>query len=109
VTKDGLTGIYNRRFFEAQLDILEKIARRSQTLLAMIMVDIDHFKEFNTHYGHTGGDTALHTVAQALNQSFTRASDFVAPLRRRRIRDPFHRAIGRKREAFLRGIERKDT
>jgi diguanylate cyclase (GGDEF)-like protein/PAS domain S-box-containing protein len=76
--KDGLTGIYNRRFFDTQLEIQEKIARRTNTVLTMILVDIDHFREFNTRYGHQGGDLALRLVAQGLNQSFTRASDFVA-------------------------------
>jgi len=75
---DGLTGIHNRRFFDTQLDMQEKIARRHGATLALIMVDIDHFKAFNTHYGHPGGDVALRAVAQSLNQSFTRSSDFVA-------------------------------
>ncbi len=75
---DGLTGIHNRRFFDTQLDVQEKIARRHGAALTLIMVDIDHFKAFNTHYGHPGGDMALRAVAQSLNQSFTRSSDFVA-------------------------------
>ena len=76
--KDGLTGVYNRRFFDTQLEIQEKIALRTKTALTLILVDIDHFKEFNPHYGHPGGDAALRAVAYSLNQSFTRASDFVA-------------------------------
>ncbi|PZO09896.1 MAG: sensor domain-containing diguanylate cyclase [Lysobacteraceae bacterium] len=76
--KDGLTGIYNRRFFDTQLEIQEKIALRTKAELTLIMVDIDHFKEFNTQYGHPGGDAVLRTVARSLNESFTRASDFVA-------------------------------
>ncbi len=76
--KDGLTGIYNRRFFDAQIEIQEKMARRAMSPLALILVDVDHFKEFNDYYGHQGGDEALRLVARSLNQSFTRASDFVA-------------------------------
>ncbi len=76
--RDGLTGIYNRRFFDAQLQIQEKVAPRTQAALTLLMIDVDHFKEFNTVYGHPGGDTALRSVAHTLDQSFTRASDFVA-------------------------------
>ena len=76
--KDGLTGIYNRRFFDAQLDIQWKICRRNKTPLSLIIIDIDHFKLFNDSYGHVAGDTALRTVAGKLNLAFTRASDFVA-------------------------------
>lgn len=75
---DGLTGIHNRRFFDSQLEIQEKIARRNGTALTLILVDVDHFKAFNTHYGHPGGDGVLRAVAHSLNQSFTRSSDFVA-------------------------------
>ncbi len=77
---DGLTGIYNRRFFDAQLDIQWKIARRAAAAapLALVIVDIDHFKSFNDTYGHPAGDVALRAVAQSLNISFTRSSDFVA-------------------------------
>lgn len=76
--RDGLTGIYNRRFFDAQMQIQEKIAHRAKTALTLLMIDVDHFKAFNTTYGHPGGDAALRAVAHNLNQSFTRASDFVA-------------------------------
>ncbi len=75
---DGLTGIHNRRFFDTQLDIQERIAQRNGTALTLILVDVDHFKAFNTHYGHPGGDGVLRAVAHSLNQSFTRSSDFVA-------------------------------
>lgn len=76
--KDGLTGIYNRRFFDTQLDIQWKIARRDAVPLALVIVDIDHFKSFNDTYGHPAGDMALRAVAHNLNLSFTRSSDFVA-------------------------------
>ncbi len=77
---DGLTGIYNRRFFDAQLDIQWKMAGRDAATppLALVIVDIDHFKSFNDVYGHPAGDMALRAVAQSLNVSFTRSSDFVA-------------------------------
>ncbi len=80
---DGLTGIYNRRFFDAQLDIQWKIADRAAGAaaaapLTLVIVDIDLFKSFNDIYGHPTGDMALRAVAQSLNISFTRSSDFVA-------------------------------
>ncbi len=77
---DGLTGIYNRRFFDAQLDIQWKIVRRDLTTLPLVLVilDIDHFKSFNDTYGHPARDIALRAVAHSLNVSFTRSSDFVA-------------------------------
>ncbi len=76
--KDGLTGIFNRRFFDVQFDIQWRIARRDKNPLAVLMIDIDHFKQFNDTYGHQAGDDALKLVAESLNTSFLRASDFVA-------------------------------
>jgi diguanylate cyclase (GGDEF)-like protein/PAS domain S-box-containing protein len=76
--KDGLTGIYNRRFFDMQLEIQWGIARRNSEPLTLIMIDVDHFKQFNDVYGHDAGDTALRRVAESLNRSFLRSSDFVA-------------------------------
>ena len=77
-TMDGLTGIYNRRYFDAQLDILWRIGRRDRSSLSLIFVDVDHFKAYNDHFGHPAGDAALQSVAHSLNTSFTRVSDFVA-------------------------------
>jgi len=76
--KDGLTGIYNRRFFDMQLAIQWGIARRSAEPLTMIIIDVDNFKEFNDIYGHIEGDNALKLIADSLNKSFLRSSDFVA-------------------------------
>ena len=76
--KDGLTGIYNRRFFDMQLGIQWGIARRNNEPLTLIMIDVDFFKQFNDIYGHNAGDNALKRVADSLNKSFMRSSDFVA-------------------------------
>lgn len=76
--RDGLTGIYNRRFFDTQLEIQCGIATRNREQVALLMIDVDHFKEFNDIYGHQAGDEALKRVAYSLNESFLRASDFVA-------------------------------
>lgn len=76
--RDGLTGIFNRRFFDTQLEIQCSIATRSGDRVTLLMIDVDHFKEFNDIYGHQAGDEALKRVAYSLNESFLRASDFVA-------------------------------
>ena len=76
--KDGLTGIYNRRFFDLQFDVQCRIARRNSDPLALLMIDVDHFKQFNDIYGHQVGDNALKIVAGSLSKAFLRGSDFIA-------------------------------
>jgi len=65
---DGLTGIFNRRFFE--LRIMEEVerARRSETGMAVIMADIDHFKKLNDEFGHLLGDEVLRQVSSLFHQ-----------------------------------------
>ncbi len=65
---DGLTGIFNRRFFE--LRIMEEIerARRYETGMAVIMADIDQFKRLNDEFGHVLGDEVLRQVSSLFNQ-----------------------------------------
>ncbi len=75
---DGLTDIPNRRQFDDFLDREWRRAMRSGKPIALIMMDIDHFKKFNDHYGHAAGDKCLKNVARALAHSFGRASDFLA-------------------------------
>ncbi len=76
---DGLTNIPNRRRFDEALDAEWKRALRSRTPLAVIMVDVDHFKIYNDCYGHGAGDICLKTVASALAaEAATRAADLVA-------------------------------
>ncbi len=63
VFRDGLTGLYNRRFFEELLDKeLERVERYSH-ILSFVMMDIDHFKKINDTYGHPRGDEVLRAVA----------------------------------------------
>jgi diguanylate cyclase (GGDEF)-like protein len=80
--RDVLTGLYNRRFFDesSQREVLR--AQRQQSKgdyagLALMMIDIDHFKKFNDQHGHEVGDVVLREVAQVL-QSQTRGSDVAA-------------------------------
>ena len=74
---DALTGVNNRRFFDQRLP--EEIARnrRSGTPLSCLLIDVDHFKNFNDRYGHQAGDHALRGVAQ-LVRSLLRRSDIFA-------------------------------
>ena len=76
--KDGLTGLANRRRFDSLVDVEWSSARRNQTPLSLIMVDIDFFKPYNDHYGHIQGDDCLKRVAQTLSAGATRPRDFAA-------------------------------
>lgn len=75
---DGLTGVANRRFFDQSLDREWRRARRNSKALSLLMIDVDHFKPFNDHYGHLRGDEALVGVASALQAGVHRPSDLVA-------------------------------
>jgi diguanylate cyclase (GGDEF)-like protein len=64
--KDGLTGLYVQRFFKEQLEVKVREAQRSGAVLAILMVDLDHFKTHNDKYGHMAGDLLLGRVAEVL-------------------------------------------
>ncbi len=68
--EDSLTGLKNRRFFNELYARESAIALRTQTPLSFIMVDLDHFKEFNDRYGHQAGDGALRLVADTMRSRF---------------------------------------
>jgi diguanylate cyclase (GGDEF)-like protein/PAS domain S-box-containing protein len=76
--KDGLTGLANRRRFDALLDVEWGAARRNQRPLSLIMIDIDFFKLYNDHYGHIQGDDCLKRVAQTLSSGAVRPRDLLA-------------------------------
>ncbi|WP_367847283.1 diguanylate cyclase [Rhodoferax sp. WC2427] len=75
---DGLTGIGNRRHFDAVLATEWLRGARQQEPLALLMIDIDHFKLYNDHYGHLAGDACLRRVAQLLTTCVRRAGELVA-------------------------------
>jgi diguanylate cyclase (GGDEF)-like protein len=78
VMRDDLTGIPNRRYFNETFDTEWKRAARASERLAVVLVDVDHFKEYNDHYGHGLGDICLRKVAVALAEAATRPGDLVA-------------------------------
>ncbi len=75
---DVLTGAYNRRYFVERLDEEWRRAMREKNRLVMLLIDIDHFKQFNDRHGHLCGDYCLRHVAALIKQHFQRAADFVA-------------------------------
>jgi diguanylate cyclase (GGDEF)-like protein/PAS domain S-box-containing protein len=74
---DALTGIYNRRFFDENLERYIKSISRSGSTLSLLMIDIDFFKKYNDTYGHSEGDNCLKIIAETLFKSITRTDDFV--------------------------------
>jgi diguanylate cyclase (GGDEF)-like protein len=77
-TTDALTGIANRRLFDSELEREWLRSRRHGDPVALLMVDVDHFKRYNDRYGHPAGDTCLRAVGQALRGAAMRPTDFVA-------------------------------
>lgn len=75
---DGLTGIANRRSFDDTLRLEWRRTMRDVQPLSLLMVDVDHFKQYNDTYGHIAGDECLKQVAQAMSNQMQRASDVVA-------------------------------
>lgn len=76
--EDGLTGASNRRLFDRQFKTEWKAACRYGTTLSAILIDLDHFKQFNDRYGHIAGDECLIRVAAALGNVGRRPRDVIA-------------------------------
>ncbi|HEY1042959.1 MAG TPA: diguanylate cyclase [Telluria sp.] len=75
---DGLTGVYNRRYFDQAIEKEVRRAKRSSMPLSLLMIDIDFFKSYNDHYGHQLGDDTLLKVAGTLSDCLLRKDDLVA-------------------------------
>ena len=75
---DGLTGIANRRRFDEFLAREWQRARRSQTPLSLILMDVDLFKDYNDHYGHLAGDDCLRHLAREMAACVRRPADLAA-------------------------------
>jgi len=76
-TTDGLTNLYNHRYFQEHLKKCMEKADKNNTRFALILIDIDHFKKFNDTYGHQAGDEVLRQVGQTLRKA-VKAHDLVA-------------------------------
>jgi diguanylate cyclase (GGDEF)-like protein len=77
-SRDGLTGINNRRVFDEHVQLIWPQAIRDQLPLALMLIDIDHFKAYNDYYGHQAGDECLRQVAWCLMRSSRRPLDVAA-------------------------------
>ncbi len=75
---DGLTGLANRRYFDEILEQEVARAHRHKEPLALLLLDVDFFKEYNDHYGHIAGDKCLGLIASALRDHTRRPGDLAA-------------------------------
>ena len=75
---DALTGIYNRRYFDENINKILRYLSRSDGTLSLMMIDIDYFKKYNDTCGHREGDVCLKSVARLLSECITRKDDFIA-------------------------------
>ncbi|MFP4302535.1 MAG: two-component regulator propeller domain-containing protein [Spirochaetaceae bacterium] len=73
---DPLTEIYNRRYFDSRLEEEVAFAQRSGRPLSLLMLDLDHFKEYNDRHGHVAGDQVLVSFARILERQIQRRTDF---------------------------------
>lgn len=78
VARDGLTGLKNRGAFDDDYARLWQQATRERRALALLLMDVDHFKAYNDRYGHQAGDAALQRVAQVVQRFARRPLDIAA-------------------------------
>lgn len=77
---DGLTGLGNRRYFDQYLDTEWRQSMRAKEPISLLIIDVDHFKQYNDTYGHLAGDEVLKTVATAVRGTFQRPKDLAVRL-----------------------------
>jgi diguanylate cyclase (GGDEF)-like protein len=78
VARDGLTGIQNRRMFDQHIERVWRQAIVESVRVAVLLIDIDCFKDYNDRYGHQAGDECLRAVAVSLSRCARQPQDFVA-------------------------------
>jgi diguanylate cyclase (GGDEF)-like protein len=76
--EDALTGLSNRRQFDLFIQAEVGRAKRSLTSLALLMIDVDHFKLFNDRYGHLAGDECLRNISAIITDNIKRPGDLAA-------------------------------
>ncbi|MBU2885272.1 diguanylate cyclase [Gilvimarinus agarilyticus] len=72
---DGLTGLYNRRYFDEQMQRHWEQAQRNMSDISVLMIDVDYFKRFNDSMGHLAGDDCLKSIAHSLDEAIQRPLD----------------------------------
>ncbi|MFK3741460.1 diguanylate cyclase [Massilia sp. TN1-12] len=75
---DGLTDLFNRRYYEQAFEQEFQRALRDHTSLAVLMIDVDNFKKFNDRYGHLSGDEGLRMVARSIIRGLRNKGEFAA-------------------------------
>jgi diguanylate cyclase (GGDEF)-like protein len=75
---DTLTGVANRRSFDERLRTEWRRCQRSQSPIGLVMIDVDHFKQYNDAYGHQAGDNCLSRVSNAMRSCLRRPGDMLA-------------------------------
>ncbi len=76
--RDGLTGLFNRRYFDEMLEVEIGRAQRNHQPLCLVMFDIDCFKEYNDYYGHVAGDNCLISISDIASSLLNRKGDLIA-------------------------------
>lgn len=76
--RDGLTEVYNRRYFDERLNLEWKLAERNHAQLSLIIIDVDFFKKYNDFYGHLAGDDCLRRVAKTVQLALKRPTDLIS-------------------------------
>ncbi|WP_345817452.1 sensor domain-containing diguanylate cyclase (plasmid) [Paraburkholderia sp. PREW-6R] len=76
--RDGLTGVFNRAYFDDRFPRDVSFASASSQPLCVLLIDVDHFKQYNDTFGHLAGDDCLRQITSALSSALRRQSDFVA-------------------------------
>ncbi len=76
--RDSLTGLFNRRYFDEMLEVELGRAHRNHSSLSLVLLDVDHFKEYNDFYGHVSGDNCLVDIGHIIERQTNRKGDLVA-------------------------------